>query len=81
MSCAPWTPGSRGVMVVFGGFVIAGTRAKKNKTISYDAFASVNFPHLAQVQGDRLVRYIETPPPAGRCSSATGWTKRSFCSS
>ncbi len=36
-------PGSRGVMVVFGGHVIAGTRAKKNKTISYDAFASVNF--------------------------------------
>ena len=30
-------PGSRGVMVVFGGHVIAGTRAKKNKTISYDA--------------------------------------------
>ena len=58
-------PGSRGVMVVFGGLVIAGTRSKKNKTISYDAFASVNFPHLAQVQGDRLVRYIETPPPAG----------------
>ena len=45
-------PGSRGVMVVFGGHVIAGTRAKKNKTISYDAFASVNFPALALVQGD-----------------------------
>ena len=56
---------SRGVMVVFGGLVIAGTRAKKNKTISYDAFASVNFPHLAQVQGEKLVRYIAAPPPAG----------------
>jgi len=43
-------PGSRGVMVVFGGHVIAGTRAKKNKTISYDAFASVNFPALALVR-------------------------------
>ena len=58
-------PRSRGVMVVFGGLVIAGTRAKKNKTISYDAFASVNFPHLAQVQGDRLIHYIETPKPEG----------------
>lgn len=58
-------PGSRGVMVVFGGNVIAGTRAKKNKTISYDAFASVNFPALAQVQGDRLVRYIPSPWPSG----------------
>lgn len=58
-------PDSRGVMVVFGGKVIAGTRAKKNKTISYDAFASVNVPVLAQVQGDRLVRYIPTPAPSG----------------
>ena len=44
---------------------IAGTRAKKNKTISYDAFASVNFPELALVQGDRLVRYIPSPWPTG----------------
>lgn len=58
-------PGSRGVMVVFGGHVIAGTRAKKNKTISYDAFASVNFPELALVQGDRLVRYVASPWPTG----------------
>ena len=57
--------GSRGVMVVFGGHVIAGTRAKKNKTISYDAFASVNFPALALVQGDRLVRYVASPWPTG----------------
>jgi L-asparaginase len=57
-------PASRGIMVVFGGKVIAGTRAKKNKTISYDAFASVNFPALAQVQGDKLVRYIPTPYPS-----------------
>ena len=52
-------------MVVFGGHVIAGTRAKKNKTISYDAFASVNFPALALVQGDRLVRYVASPWPTG----------------
>ena len=41
------------------------TDAKKNKTISYDAFASVNFPELALVQGDRLVRYIPSPWPTG----------------
>ena len=71
-------PGSRGVMVVFGGFVIAGTRAKKNKTISYDAFASVNCPHLAQVQGARLVRYIETPPPAGPVQFSHGLDDKVF---
>ena len=57
--------GSRGVMVVFGGKVIAGTRAKKTKTVSYDAFDSINFPQLAQVQGDRLVRFVPSPLPAG----------------
>ena len=33
---------SVGVSVVFGGKVIAGTRAKKVKTMSYNAFASIN---------------------------------------
>ncbi len=59
------SPDTHGVMVVFGGKVIAGTRAKKHKTISYDAFSSINCPALAQVQGDKLVRYIPTPVPAG----------------
>ena len=80
-SSAPSTPGSRGVMVVFGGHVIAGTRAKKNKTISYDAFASVNFPALALVQGDRLVRYVPSPWPTGLWSLAARSAPASFCSS
>ena len=58
-------PGSHGVMVVFGGAVIAGTRAKKVKTYSYNAFESVNYPFLAQVQEDRVVWYIQTPTPSG----------------
>lgn len=58
-------PLSRGVMVVFDGQVIAGTRAKKIKTYSYDAFTSINFPCLAQVREDGLLRYIESPRPSG----------------
>ena len=42
-------PGSRGVMVVFGGQVIAGTRATKTKTVSSDALSSLSFPPLALV--------------------------------
>ena len=71
-------PGSRGVMVVFGGHVIAGTRAKKNKTISYDAFASVNFPALALVQGDRLVRYVPSPWPTGPVEFGRALSPRVF---
>ena len=70
--------GSRGVMVVFGGHVIAGTRAKKNKTISYDAFASVNFPALALVQGDRLVRYVPSPWPTGPVEFGRALSPRVF---
>lgn len=41
--------GAGGVSVVFGGRVIAGTRAKKMYTRSAAAFASVNFPYLAEM--------------------------------
>ena len=57
-------PGSRGVMVVLAARHCRHP-CQKNKTISYDAFASVNFPELALVQGDRLVRYIPSPWPTG----------------
>lgn len=42
--------------MVFGGAVIAGTRARKQRTMSFDAFTSVNFPEIALVRGERIVR-------------------------
>lgn len=50
--------GKSGVALVFGGHVIAGTRARKMRTKSYNAFTSLNFPELASLQDGRLVRYI-----------------------
>ena len=44
------------VCVVFGGMVIAGTRARKQRTMSFNAFTSVNFPPLAYIRTDRIVR-------------------------
>ena len=41
--------GAGGVSVVFGGRVIAGTRAKKLYTRNAAAFASVNFPYFAEI--------------------------------
>lgn len=46
------------VCVVFNGSVIAGTRARKNYSKSFDAFASVNFPCLAQIQNHRIIRFF-----------------------
>jgi L-asparaginase len=50
--------GDCGVTVVFGGKAIAGTRARKTKTKSFDAFTSINFPEIAAIHDDRVVRYI-----------------------
>ena len=55
--------GDCGVVVVFGGQVIAGTRARKVKTKSYDAFTSINFPEIAAIHDQRIVRYIPFKEP------------------
>ena len=39
-------PRAHGVNIVFGGNVIAGTRAKKERSKSYDAFSSINYPNV-----------------------------------
>ena len=49
---------SHNVSIVFDGKVITGTRAKKEKSKSYDAFSSINFPYLAIVRDGRVIRYI-----------------------
>lgn len=58
--------GESGVCIVFGGRVIAGTRARKARTKSYNAFTSINFPDLADIRDDRVIRFIpcsETEAP------------------
>lgn len=47
---------ARDVAIVFGGLVIAGTRARKQRTMSANAFTSVNFPPLAYIRHDRILR-------------------------
>lgn len=55
---------SRDVSVVFSGKVIAGTRAHKQRTMSYNAFASMNYPSLAVVRNNKIVR-AGTPSAEG----------------
>lgn len=55
-----------GVCIVFDGKVICGTRARKVRTKSYNAFESINYPYIAAIRDGRVVQYIrECPPPAG----------------
>ncbi len=50
---------AHGVSIVFGGNVIAGTRAKKERSKSYDAFSSINFPNIAVIRDGRVIFYID----------------------
>lgn len=52
-----------GVTIVFDGKVIAGTRGKKERTKSYNAFSSINFPYIATIQDQHILFYLDNPKP------------------
>ncbi len=58
-------PNSSGVVIVFDGKVIAGTRAKKMRTKSYNAFSSINYPSLAVIREGKILRYNESKEQGG----------------
>ena len=49
---------SCGVQIVFSGKIILGTRAKKTRTFSFEAFSSINYPFLAEIYDGKIIRYI-----------------------
>lgn len=57
---------SQGIQIVFGGKVIAGTRAKKVRSKSYNAFSSIDYPCLAVIQDMNIMRYIPMLPYENR---------------
>ncbi|MDE5548306.1 MAG: asparaginase [Clostridia bacterium] len=50
--------GASGVHIVFDGSVILGTRAKKTRTRSYNAFSSIDYPDVAVMRDGKPVYYI-----------------------
>ncbi len=55
--------GSHDVNIVFDGHVIAGTRARKIRTKSFNAFESIDFPDIAVIRNEQVIRYIRDPRP------------------
>ena len=51
-------PQSHGVLIVFSGSVILGTRARKNYTKRFAAFASANYPEIARIQSGKMFWFI-----------------------
>ncbi|MFR1612036.1 MAG: asparaginase [Lachnospiraceae bacterium] len=52
------------VTVVFNGKAITGTRARKQRTRSFAAFESMNFPVLALIHDDKILRYFRDREPS-----------------
>lgn len=50
---------AHGVTMVFDGKAIAGTRGKKVRTKSYNAFSSINFPYIATIQDGHVIFYLD----------------------
>lgn len=50
---------AHGVNIVFDGKAIAGTRGKKERTKSYNAFSSINFPYIATIQDGHVIFYLD----------------------
>ena len=47
-----------GVRVIFDGKIIAGNRARKTHTKSFNAFGSIDYPVIGVIRGERVVYYI-----------------------
>ena len=52
---------AHGVRVVFDGKVILGTRARKVRSRSYNAFASIDYPEIAVIRAGQLHYYFDQP--------------------
>ena len=57
--------GASDVHIVFDGNVILGTRAKKTRTRSYNAFSSIDFPDIAVMRDGKPFYYIREDKPIG----------------
>ena len=49
---------AKGVVLIFNGNVILGTRARKIRTKSFNAFSSIDYPRIAIVKDGHVIPYI-----------------------
>lgn len=54
-----------GVQLVFDGKVILGTRARKTRTKSFNAFSSIDYPNTAEFRDLRLIPFLPRPQNYG----------------
>ncbi len=54
-------PDAWGVQIVFDNQVILGTRARKTRTKSFNAFSSIDYPETAMFRDRRLIQFLQRP--------------------
>ena len=54
-------PDAWGVQIVFDNQVILGTRARKTRTKSFNAFSSIDYPETAIFRDRRLIQFLQRP--------------------
>lgn len=70
---------SSNVSIVFNGKAVVGTRGRKQRTRSFDAFESMNFPLLAVMHDSKIMRqYLETAPSPDQLTTYTQLNDRVF---
>lgn len=72
------SPNAWGVQIVFDTSVILGTRARKVKSKSFNAFSSINYPETAAFRDMHLVTYLPRPSFRGRVRFFTELDPRVF---
>lgn len=71
--------GAWGVQLVFDNKVILGTRARKTRTRSFDAFSSIDYPETAVSVTQGLSPSCGGRPTCRRCSFMSSLTPPSLC--
>ena len=60
------------MQLVFDNKVILGTRARKTRTRSFNAFSSIDYPETAVFRDTRLVTFCAAPRTSRPCGSMKG---------
>ncbi|MBQ3370988.1 MAG: asparaginase [Mogibacterium sp.] len=78
LQCAVWmaTSGVPGVFVAFDRKIMLGCRTSKVRTISFNAFESINHPYVGEVNAFGLQLYTDRKPKMVRINLQTDYSEK-----
>ena len=78
LQCAVWmaASGVPGIFVAFDRKVMYGCRTSKVRTVSFNAFESINYPYAGEVNAFGLQLYTDRKPKMARVNLQTDYSSR-----